>query len=305
MTLRLAHPEERRIIYHWWKEIFAFDDGGHIDYYFEKYVPDAHIYVLADAQDQLLSALNVHTKTLQFNGDWFQASFIVGIFTPPNHRHQGHMHRLLTAVLEHRSHTDLFTLIQAYEPGIYSSFGFVDLYARRHFILDTKHVPVISSQGVTYEADVEALTEVYRRFTAHFNGYAKRTVDDMRALIGEVKAQHGKIISVTNGSTVSAYAFIFPHASHIEIDEIVYTEAKALLQIVSTLLASVPKVLLKVSQAEDLTKLFPKAPMERVPYTALRINNLELFNAHFNVSAPTTSAALVALKRPLWFRENQ
>ena len=305
MTLRLAHPEEKRVIYQWWKEIFAFDDGGHIDYYFEKYIPTTQIYVLADDQDQLLSALNVHTKTLSINGDRFQTSFIVGIFTPPKVRHQGHMHRLLDAVLEHRSHTDLFTLIQAYEPGIYSSFGFVDLYARRHFILDAKHVPVLSSQGVTYDADPLSMVEVYHRFTAHFNGYAVRSVEDMRALIGEVKAQQGKIISVSRGSTLSAYAFIFPHATHIEIDEIVYTDAKALLQIISTLLASVPKVLLKVSQAEDLTKLFPKAPMERVPYTALRINNLQLFNAHFNVSAPNAASAMVALKRPLWFRENQ
>ena len=305
MTLRLAHPDEKRVIYHWWKEIFAFDDGGHIDYYFDKYVPNTQLYVLADDQDQLLSALNVHTKTMQFNGDWFQTSFIVGIFTPPKHRHQGHMHQLLTEVLNHLSATDLFTLIQAYEPGVYAPFGFVDLYARRQFILDAKHVPVLSSQGVTYEADAEAMTDVYRRFTKHFNGYAKRTVDDMRDLIGEVKAQQGKIISVNGTSGLSAYAFIFPHTTHIDIDEIVYTDAKALLQIVSTLLASVPKVLLKVSQAEDLTKLFPKAPMERVPYTALRINNLELFNAHFNVSAPNATSAMVALKRPLWFRENQ
>jgi hypothetical protein len=110
---------------------------------------------------------------------------------------------------------------------------------------------------------------------------------------------------VGSGAELKAYAFIFPHSTHIEIDEIVYTDAKALLQIVSTLLASSPKVLLKVSQAEDLTKLFPKAPMERVPYTAIRINHLELFNAHFGVVAANPQAALVTLNRPLWFRENQ
>ena len=305
MTLRLAHPDEHRLIYHWWKDIFAFDDGGHIDYYFSTYVPNAQIYVLADAQDQLLSALCVHFKTLSINGSTFQSSFIVGIFTPPKHRHHGYMHQLLNGVLAHRSHNDLLTLIQAYEPGVYAPFGFVDLYARRQFILDARHVPVISSQGVTYEPDPIAMTALYRRFTAHFNAFAVRTVQDMEDLIGEVKAQQGRIISVGNGADLNAYAFIFPHSTHIEIDEIVYTDAKALLQIVSTLLASSAKVLLKVSQAEDLTKLFPKAPMERVPYTAIRINNLELFNAHFGVSAANPQAALVTLNRPLWFRENQ
>lgn len=305
MTLRLAHPDEYRTIYHWWKDIFAFDDGGHIDYYFATYVPKAQIYVLADEQDQLLCALNVHIKTLSLNGEKFQASFIVGIFTPPKHRHQGYMHQLLNDVLAHRSHTDLVTLIQAYEPGIYGSFGFIDLYARRQFILDARHVPVISSQGVTYEPDPIAMTALYQRFTEHFNGFAVRNVDDLRNLIGEVKAQQGRIVSVGSGADLRAYAFIFPHSTHIEIDEIVYTDAKALLQIVSTLLASSPKVLLKVSQAEDLTKLFPKAPMERVPYTAIRINHLALFNAHFNLQAANPAAALVALNRPLWFRENQ
>lgn len=305
MTLRFAKPEEHRQIYHWWKDIFAFDDGGHIDYYFSTYVPHALLYVLVDEHDELLCALNVHLKTLVINDQKFQTSFIVGIFTPPKHRHQGHMHRLLNGVLEERSHTDLFTLIQAYEPGIYAPFGFVDLYARRQFILDAKHVPVLSSQGVTYEPDPIAMTALYRRFTSHFNAFAHRQVSDMSDLIGEVKAQQGRIISVGSGADLSAYAFIFPHGSHIEIDEIVYTDAKALLQILSTLLASSPKILLKVSQAEDLTKLFPKAPMERVPYTAIRINNLDLFNTHFHVMATNTTAALVALKRPVWFRENQ
>ncbi len=305
MTIRLAKPEEHRQIYHWWKDIFAFDDGGHIDYYFATYVPKAILYVLVDEHDELLCALNVHLKTLVINEAKFQTSFIVGIFTPPKHRHQGYMHKLLSGVLDERSHTDLFTLIQAYEPGIYAPFGFVDLYARRQFILDAKHIPVLSSQGVTYEPDPIAMTALYHRFTSHFNAYAHRQVTDMSDLIGEVKAQQGRIISVGSGADLSAYAFIFPHGTHIEIDEIVYTDAKALLQILSTLLASSPKVLLKVSQAEDLTKLFPKAPMERVPYTALRINNLDLFNTHFKVSATNTTAALVAFKRPVWFRENQ
>ena len=67
MTLRLAKPDEQRLIHHWWKDIFAFDDGGHIDYYFATYVPKALLYVLADEQDELLCALNVHLKTLVIN----------------------------------------------------------------------------------------------------------------------------------------------------------------------------------------------------------------------------------------------
>lgn len=304
MKLRLAKPSEEKLIYAWWKEMFAFDDGGYTDYYFAHLYPQAKTYVLADDQDELVSCLNVHPKVLIFNGQRFRASMIVGVMTLPKHQHKGYMHELLNGVLKILSATELFTLIQAYEEGIYAPFGFEDAYFRRQFIVDQKQLPVMSAQGVSSVIDPVSMKALYERFTSHFNGSALRTLEDIKSLIEEVKAQKGKILSYQADQTLKAYALAFPHASHIEIDEIIYTDTQSLLTILGALGNSNPRLLLKVSQAEDLSRLLPNSPMEIKSYTAIRINDLALFNEHFKLNVKNTSEALHAFKAPLWIREN-
>ena len=304
MKLRLAKPSEERIIYQWWKEIFAFDDGGYTDFYFQHLYPNAKTYVLANDQDELVSCLNVHSKTLVFNGDRFKASFIVGILTIPSQQHKGYMHELLEGVLKILSATELFTLIQAYKEGAYAPFGFEDAYFRRQFIIDQKHLPVMSASGVSYQEDPLAMKELYQNFTAHFNGTPLRSFEDFKLLIEEVKAQNGRIISSVKDNTLKAYALISPQTSHIDIDEIVYTDTQSLMTLLSALANSNPHLLLKVSQAEDLSRLLPHCPQELKTYTALRINDLKLFNDHFKMNVKSTKEALHVFKAPFWIREN-
>ena len=89
--LRRAKDEEKALIYRWWKGIFAEDDGGHSDYYFEHYYQSKQSYALVDDKDELISSCQVHTKTLMFNQKPLQVSLIVGVFTLPKYRKQGYM----------------------------------------------------------------------------------------------------------------------------------------------------------------------------------------------------------------------
>lgn len=304
MKLRLAKVSEDRIIYNWWKEIFSFDDGGYTDFYFQYLYPSAKTYVLADEKDELVSCLNVHSKILSFNGDRFRASFIVGILTVPQHQHKGYMHELLNGVLEILSATELFTLIQAYKEQAYAPFGFEDAYFRRQFIIDQKHLPVMSATGVSTQEDPLSMRELYQNFTSHFTGTPLRSEEDFKLLIEEVKAQKGRVINFAQEGKLKAYALIYPQTSHIDIDEIVYTDTQSLLTLLSALGNSNPHLLLKVSQAEDLTRLLPNSPMEIKTYTSLRINDLVLFNQHFKTNIKTTKEALHGFKLPFWIREN-
>ena len=304
MKLRLAKPNEERVIYNWWKEIFAFDDGGYTDYYFQHLYPQAKTYVLADEQDELVSCLNVHPKVIVMNGERFRASMIVGILTVPKHQHKGHMHELLNGVLKILSATELFTLIQAYKDGAYAPFGFEDAYFLRQFIIDQKYLPVMSAAGVSTVVDPEAMKGLYESFIAHFNGAALRNLDDFNGLIEEVKAQKGRILTYTADNALKAYALVYPHTSHIDIDEIVYTDTKSLMTLLSALGNSNPRLLCRVSQAEDLSRLLPNCPMELKTYTAIRINDLALFNTHFKLNVKNTKEALHAFRAPFWIREN-
>ncbi len=304
MKLRLAKPIEERLIYALWKEVFAFDDEGYTDYYFQFLYPTAKTYVLADEHDELMACLNVHPKVVLMNGQRFSASFIVGILTLPTQRHKGYMHELLNGVLEILSATELFTLIQAYKEGAYAPFGFEDAYFRREFIIQQKYLPVMSASGVSFQEDPKAMRDLYQQFIAHFSGATLRSIDDFKLLIEEVKAQKGKVIVYAIDNVLKAYALLYPHSSHIEIDEVIYTDSQALMTLLSVLGNSNSKLLLKVSQAEDLTRLLPNCPMTQKTYTALRINDLALFNEHFKLQVNDTKEALHAFKRPFWIREN-
>lgn len=304
MKLRLAKPTEERVIYNLWKEIFAFDDGGYTDFYFQMLYPSAKTFVLADEQDELVSCLNVHSKVLVFNQERFRASFIVGIITVPKHQHKGYMHQLLNGVLEILSATELFTLIQGYKDQAYMPFGFEDAYFRRQFIIDQKAIPVMSATGVSFHEDPLAMMQLYQQFTQHFNATPLRSTEDFKILIEEVKSQKGRVISYSSDNALKAYAMIYPHASHIDIDEIIYTDTKSLMTLLSALGNSNPHLLLRVSQAEDLSPLLPSCPMELKAYTALRINDLALFNQHFKLNVKNTKEALHAFRAPFWIREN-
>ena len=241
---------------------------------------------------------------LTFNGDRFNASFIVGILTVPSQQHKGYMHELLNGVLEILSATELFTLIQAYKEQAYAPFGFEDAYFRRHYIINQKHLPVMSASGVSYQEDPFSMKELYQNFTSHFNGASLRSNDDFKVLIEEVKAQKGRIITSVKDNTLKAYALITPQSSHIDIDEIVYTDTQSLMTLLSVLGNSNPHLLLKVSQAEDLGRLLPHCPVEIKTYTSLRINDLSLFNQHFKVNVKSTKEALHVFTAPFWLREN-
>ena len=162
----------------------------------------------------------------------------------------------------------------------------------------------MSAAGVSTVVDPEAMKGLYESFIAHFNGAALRNLDDFNGLIEEVKAQKGRILTYTADNALKAYALVYPHTSHIDIDEIVYTDTKSLMTLLSALGNSNPRLLCRVSQAEDLSRLLPNCPMELKTYTAIRINDLALFNTHFKLNVKNTKEALHAFRAPFWIREN-
>jgi len=305
MIVRKAKASEKHQIFQWWKEIFAYDDNGYTDFYFEHYYETADAYVIVTEEDLLVGALQVHTKNLKMNQKLIKTAFIVGIFILPKYRHQGHMHTLLNAVLESIDHTYLLTLIQSYVVDIYKPFGFDTLYYRRIFNLDAKSISTMSTNGVSYTSRCEDLLKLYNLFTSVFNAYAVRSLNDFNLLVSEVSAQQGKIITYSEDNQLRAYAILYAHSNHIEIDEMVYLDTKALLTILSTLANSKDRIILKASYYEDLSRIFPNAHSEIEPYTSLRINNLDLWNACFKVTTHNQTEAFHSILKHVWIRESQ
>jgi hypothetical protein len=62
MIVRKAKASDKHQIFQWWKEIFAYDDNGYTDFYFEHYYETAEAYVIVTEDDMLVGALQVHTR---------------------------------------------------------------------------------------------------------------------------------------------------------------------------------------------------------------------------------------------------
>ena len=303
--LRRAKDEDKALVYRWWKGIFAEDDGGHTDYYFDQLYKLNQSYLLVDEQDELISSCQVHIKTLDFNGKPLQVSFIVGIFTLPKYRGQGYMKEMLNKVIDICEHRDLLTFIQGYNPDLYVPFGFEKIYRRNHYWLDILSLPTMSPMGVTYSCSALELRDLYRQYTKHFTGYAIRNTEDFNQLLLELNALGGKLIAYQDNGKLLAYAFVYAYSNHIEIEEMVYLNSKAMMSILASLKSLNLPIRLSVSEKEDLSRIFPYANCEQSEYTNVRVNDARLLNELFKLNIKSSEAFFMAAEKPLWFRENQ
>jgi len=305
MKLRQAKATEKQLIHRHWKDIFAHDDGGHTDFYFQQHYKANQSFVLADEQDHLIASTQVHTKVIDFNGEKFNASFLVGVYTLPEKRHQGHMHALLSQVLNVLEHRDVFSIIQGYTPDSYLKYGFKKVLQRQRYTLDFHQLPNLSSEGIEYTLDTNDAHHLYHRFTTHFTLFHHRSASDMKALLLEHKALQGQVVAYRPNQTLSSYALCFERDDVIEIDELVYLNAKALMHLLSALKLARKPIQLSVSLKEDLKSLLPKATLSVQDYTSLRLNDPKLLSQHLKSPINSVEEALLLAKKPLWFRENQ
>lgn len=305
MKLRHAKAQEKQLIHRHWKEIFAHDDGGHTDFYFQHHYKPAQSFVLADDQDQLIASTQVHTKVLDFNGERFNASFLVGVYTLPEKRQQGHMHALLSQVLAVLEHRDVFSIIQGYTPDSYLKYGFKKVIQRQRYTLDFHHLPNLSNEGIHYTLEAAEALALYQQFTHHFTLFHHRSVLDMKGILLEHKALSGQLVAYRQDQTLSSYALCFEKDDVIEIEELVYLNAKALMHLLSALKLARKPIQLNVSLKEDLRALLPKATRLISDYTSLRLNDAKLFSQHVKSPINSIEEALLLAQNPLWFRENQ
>ncbi len=303
--LRRAKDEDKALVYRWWKGIFANDDGGHSDYYFDQLYQTENSYLLTDEEDELISSCQVHTKVMDFNGKPLQISFIVGVFTLPKYRGQGYMKELITKVLDILVYRDLLTVIQGYNPNLYVPLGFEKIYIRNNYWLDTLSLPTLSPSGITYSCSGLELRDLYRQFTKHFTGYVIRSAEDFNQLLLELNALGGKLIAYQENGVLLAYAFVYAYSEHIEIEEMVYLNSKAMMAILGSLKSLNLPIRLSVSEKEDLSRIFPYATLEQSEYTNVRLNDARLMNELFKLNIKSAEALFMAAEKPLWFRENQ
>ncbi|MBN2849068.1 MAG: GNAT family N-acetyltransferase [Erysipelotrichaceae bacterium] len=304
MKLCRASATDKAILYQQWKAAFAHDDGGSIDHYFNALYDPMECYLLKE-NDSILCSLQVHRHTMNLHGKRVSVSYIVGVLTPPEHRRKGYMKRLMDEVLDMLSHQDLITVLQAYNPSLYEPFGFARVYKRKRIWVDKSMVPSLSSQGISYNADPGELTAFYKEFTKHFDGWFVREGDYYEKRFAELRAEGASILTLKEDGVLKGYCMFSINGRHADIQEILYLDTLSLLKMISALLMGKEKVVLHVSQHENLTRVLPGSTESEEDYMSVRINDYDLFNKLFDTRVNSPLQAMTMGQKPLWISDSQ
>ena len=276
MKLYRASATDKAILYKQWKDAFAHDDGGSIDYYFNTYYDPTECYLLKEGES-ILSSLQVHRHTMVLHGKRISASYIVGVLTPMEYRRKGYMKHLMDEVLDMLSHQDLVTVL----------------------------IPILSSQGIPYTLDPQEYQTFYKEFTKHFTGYFTREDGYYEKRFGELKAEGKKVLVLKEDGVVKGYCMFGIQPKSIDIEEILYVDALSCLKMISTLLNGKEKVFLHVSEHEELTRILPGSSANLEEYMSVRINDFDLFNKLYDTRVSSARQAMSLSGKPLWIHDSQ
>lgn len=285
------------------KTCFPKEDQNYTDFYFKNcFVPEDCFVMTKEGHIVSMAIRTEHA--LMFNGRILRTSMIMGVCTLPEYRHHGYMHDIMNVIMDACDHTELLTLVKTETPELYEPYGFQYVYNRAQYRLERNDVKRITNFGCAYEPSSLDLMKVYSAFIKRFNGFYARDLDYFIRLKKQIKARNGKIVAYYNGKDqIQGYIVMVPQGNEIMAEETVYLDSMALIKLCNAALQEKKVVNLFVSDAEDLSKVFPRAENKSYPSTMVRLNDAELFSKVFHTDVKDVNGAFAISKRPLNLNE--
>ncbi len=286
-----------------WKICFPDVDARYREFFF-KYIlkpEDCFIKVL---EGKIVATLVRNKHDLMFNSRVLQASMVMGVCVHPDYRNRGYMHEMMDIIVDACEHSELVTLIQSEKPEGYEPFGFQMIYHRTQFQIERKDVKRITNFGCAYDPSPIDLLKVYSAFIKRFNGFYTRDLDYFVNFKKEVKAVGGKIVAYYNGKDqIQGYAAMVPEGNQLKVQELIYLDSMSLMKLCNAALQEKKIVNLYVSEAEDLSKVFPYAKKKAFDSTMVRLNDPKLFSKVFRTKVDTVQEAFQLSRKPLNLNE--
>lgn len=298
-----ASEEMRDEIRDLFKVSFPKEDPRYLDFFMKTYFKPENCYVVIQ-EGKIIATMIRDRHVMMFNGRAMQVSMLLGVATHPQYRHHGYMHDLMNIVLDACEHSELLTLIQTETPAMYEQFGFETIYNRSIYTISRNDVRRITNFGMSYEPAPIDLMKVYSAFIRKFNGFYARDLKDFVNYKKEVKALSGKIVAFYNGrNQIQGYAVMIPQGRELRVEELVYLDSVSLMKLCNAALQERKIVNLYVSEAEDLSLVFPHAQKRTYGSTMVRLNDAGLFTKVFNRRVTNVQQAFALSTKPLNLNE--
>ncbi len=283
MIVEKAKLSDKDEIYQLWKEYFAFDDGGHTDYYFKELYSFASVFVIKK-DGLIVSTAQVQRHQMMLGGRLITYAFILGVVTRKEFQGRGYMKHLLNEILKQQSHQDLISVIQGYQPEMYYRFGFMPYYIQETLFIDLNKQPLTYNNRVDSSFDSRSLKQLYKWFTANLNGYRNRDSNYYQLLEKRLKSTNSKLICAYNEQKQLMGYLIYSNDEQLVIEEMLYYSHAIIFDLLAYLKPFNNEVVLNYYMFENLANLFNEAKVMKKNTTLIRINDDILFNKLYGTS---------------------
>lgn len=300
--IRVAEEKDREIIYHLWQNSFSIKNSETLNSFFNYEMNDGKT-VLCEKDDKIVATVFMKDMNIMFHGKLLKSVFLSHAATHPDYRKTSAMEECMKSVLDECERKALFTFVEATSFSFWENFGFQEATSHRFYELDQRHFEKVKRTDVYENATAEELKQLYDEFMTHFDGYKVRSHEDFKKMMKECDASNERILIARHHDQPAGYIRFSVEGKYVKVKEVIYLGSNAFLKLCKAALAQHDILLLELSEAEHIEKIFPLAlPRKRVS-VMVRCNNFPLFNKLYNTKVKTSKDAYAFSKKPKFMNE--
>lgn len=295
--IRAGRPEDLKAIYGLKKIQLSLSSDSQELYFQNQF--EYHNVVVNEVNGQIKASLQLDYQPIMLKDRKLMCSIITGQFY--DGRNGNYFGELLDDVMKQLQATTLISAVFANKTDRYQKLGFEQLYSRRVYTIKRSQLKNVADSGISRKFSLKELSELYERFTSHFDGYMIRNSQYWSRLLDYYTFLNWfAVIYRDEKGHPQGYMIYHIDNDILTVEEIVYTSGLALMRLLSYATRNKPQIYVKVSQYEDLSIAVAGAKFKVENNAEVRINDRELYERLYNESCDSTATALLSSSKPLW-----
>lgn len=217
-------------------------------------------------------------------------STLLNLCVHVDYRNRKHSHELMGTYEYYTKKHNLISTVLTYQNKFMTKHGYVKAYDIHRFLVPKIEIIGKNYKNIAVQYTSHDLLEVYSKFTKEFRCTLLRDIYYFDKLIEKVKSEGKKIcVYKDREGKCSGYAIYSSNKNGVcKIDEIIYTNASSLKNLVYFISEGYFDVVMDVSEYELINKVFKKATYTKERSCMIKVNHLALFNKLFFTKAKST-----------------
>lgn len=300
--IREANESDFTELMNLYKSSFSMKNIQSIDCFFNNGFKEGKT-IVCEKDDKMVASVFMREQNVMFHNKMLKSVFLSHVAIHPDYRKTSALDECMKSVLEECEKKVLFTFVEATSFKLWENYGFQEACVHRSYELNDRYFEQVVSKDVYENVNSSELKVIYDEFMKHFDGYPLRSFGDFDRMIEESKMLNERILIARHRNKPMGYIRFLVEGKHVKVREIIYLGSNALLRLCKAALAQHDTILIELSDAEKLEKLFPLAiPRKRVSIM-VRCNNFPLFNKLYNSKIKTSKDAYALSKKPKYMNE--